>query len=279
MCPITATMAGSAGAALAANIAIASAATAIVTTAYTSVQQAKIAQANLDAQAQAQIKNMELTRQQMVLSQEQNQETLRLQNQQAADAYNLQVLQQNNQIANAARQREEATRKEQQFILKKNEVERNSYFASVEEARAQNRLSNEAANRTYITAQTKLDEKRKQVRFEQQAILAKAIGNRGNILATGRAGQSIGLLAKDVERQKGQSLAQTYATLDSARDAATIEMESGFLKSKSEANLAFSKVDLFPSQPYLPKLPGKPDYVRPNYIQGIGLSIDSSLTS
>ena len=64
------------------------------------------------------------------------------------------------------------------------------YQRSKETYEEQARLNNEAANRVYMGEQAKIDEARKQAAFEAQSILAKSIGTKGKVLASGRSGQS-----------------------------------------------------------------------------------------
>ena len=230
---------------------------------------AQAAQANLNAQAQAQQANLAMQRQQMVMQQNQSYQALALQQQQQTDQYNLSVLQGNNQMLSDWERGVQSSQNARAQAWQQHELDKKSYQKSIEQAGEQNRLSNEMANRVYMSEQSKLSEKKKRAAFEQQSILAKAIGAKGSILATGRTGQSVGLLLKDVERQKGFSIAQQDATVKSARESAIIGMESGWLKAESENNVAYSQIDMFPQDPYLPKDPS-----RPNFIDPIGLAIE-----
>lgn len=277
MCPVTigAGLGAAAGAQFAVGaLAIASVAAPVAMGFVTANQQAGIAQANINAQAQqAQIQN-DLARQQMILSQQQSYNALKLQNQQQTAQYNLSVQSANNQMLSEWERQGEAVRLANQQAWERHTMDKNSYQKSLEHAKDQNRLSNEAANRQYIKEQSKLSEVRKKAAFNQQSILAKAIGAKGSILASGRTGKSVGLLVKDVERQKGFQLAQSDASVKSAREAAIIGMESGWLNAQSENNIAYSKIDLFPTKPLLSNEPS-----RPNFINPIGLAIDDPIYS
>ena len=120
------------------------------------------------------------------------------------------------------------------------------------EVRAQqaNRLSyyqqinnnNEAANKTYTQEQVKLKEAQTAAAFKAQANYAKSIGARGKILASGATGQSVGLLAMDVDRQAGFATAEQNASLRSAEQAAAIGMDIGYTQAKSANNAAYSKL-------------------------------------
>ena len=235
-------------------------------------QAASQAQAQMNFQAQSQQAQLDMTRQQMQLQQDQQYQAQVLAQQQQTEQYNLNVLQANNSIANQWRQQRQQVQNERQAILKKYEGDRVGYQRSVELAREQIGLNNEAANRVYSAEQIKLMEAKKKAAFESQAILAKAIGARGSILATGRSGQSVGLLLKDVERQKGFAQAQADATFSSKRAAAIVAMEGGWLSAQSANAKAQSQIQMFPQDPYLPKDPDTPTFVNP-----IGLAIDNPI--
>ena len=269
MCVIAAGGGITAAMALTANLAIATTAVTVGMGIYQANVSAAAAQANLNAQAQATEANLNMQRQQMVMQQNQSYQALALQQQQQTDQYNLSVLQGNNQILSDYERNLDAAQNARSQSWQQHELDKVSYQKSKEQASEQSRLSNEMANRVYMSEQAKLSEKKKRAAFEQQSILAKAIGAKGSILATGRTGQSVGLLLKDVERQKGFAIAQQDATVKSARESAIIGMESGWLKAESENNVAYSQIDMFPQDPYLPKDPS-----RPNFIDPIGLAIE-----
>ena len=224
-------------------------------------QQAAAAQANLNMQAKLAQQQQEQQRQSMKLSQDQNFQAQVLQQRQNQQAYNLQVDQANTQILNDWQRQNQAVTMERNQAAKRHELALRSFQKSKESANEQIKLSNEAANRTYTAEQSKLNEARKKAAFEQQSILAKSIGAKGSILATGRTGKSVGLLVKDVERQKGFAYAATDASKRSAREAAIVAMEGGWLKSQSETNQALSGMDMFPTDPFLPDYPDKPNFI------------------
>ena len=243
-------------------------------------QQAAAAQANLNAQAQMHQNSMMQQRQQMIMQQQQARDQMiqtqnldyqnrLLQQRQGQQAYNLQVEQANNQMLNAYQQQQKQVLNERAQLMRQNEIDRLAFQRGKEQADEQTRLNNEAANRTYVQEQNKLNEARKKAAFEQQAILAKSIGAKGRILAAGRTGQSIGLLVNDVERQAGFATAQEAATLDSKEDAAAIGMDSAFIRAQSMNNQAFSNIPFQPQDPYLPAFPDAPNFVGldiPSYI-------------
>ena len=234
-------------------------------------QQASAAQANLEIQSHTHRQQVEMQRQQNLLQHQQQLQSLRLQQQQGIDNRNLQVAQANAQMVNQYNQQREAVRNERAAIWSRHEANKLTYQRSVEQARTRIGLNNEAANRAYLAEQTKVDEARKKAAFQQQALLAKAIGDKGSILAAGRSGQSIGLLINDVERQKGFSQAQINATLDSKRDASLLSMESTYIQNQSTNNQALSNIAFNPQDPYIPRDPRTPQFLR----DPVGLAIDS----
>lgn len=151
--------------------------------------------------------------------------------------------------------------------MRRNEIDRQLYQGSVEDAREQVTLNNEGANRAQLAEQAKLNEVRKKALFEQQNLLAKSIGAKGSILARGQSGQSIGLLTMDVDRQKGFAEAQEMASLDSASEQALINMDAAYLQAESQNNKAESQIGFNPTNPYLPTNPKAP--------QLVGLNIDN----
>ena len=151
--------------------------------------------------------------------------------------------------------------------MRRNEIDRQLYQSSVEDAREQITLNNEGANRAQVAEQAKLNEVRKKALFEQQNLLAKSIGAKGSILARGQSGQSIGLLSMDVDRQKGFAEAQEMASLDSAGEQALLNMDAAYLQAESQNNKASSQIGFNPTNPYLPTNPKAP--------QLVGLNIDN----
>tara|TARA_R100001463_G_scaffold132359_1_gene192996 strand:+ start:23828 stop:24634 length:807 start_codon:yes stop_codon:yes gene_type:complete len=233
-------------------------------------QQAATAQESMNAQAHAQQVQLQASRDQAILQQQQHRQSLILQQKQAQQAQNLQIQQANASTLNTYNQQLDIAKTQRAGIMRQNEVDRQNYQSSVETSRQQIALNNEAANRSYVADQAKITEAKKLAAFEQQTALAKSIGARGTILASGRTGQSIGLLVQDVDRQKGFAEAQSLATLDSKRDQALISMEGNWIASQSANAKAESEVGFSPTDPYMPK-----DPTRPAFIDGIGLSIEN----
>ena len=300
MCIIAAGAGMTAGAAMAANATLAISA---VTTAasigmgmFSAQQQAQQAQASMNMQAQqavnaqvaqqqiasAQLQNanqlaaMQQSQQmgQMMASQNQanqtmafqaaqNQQSINLSRQQAAQANNLAVAQANNSLLNTYNQQIASTKNSRLAAMERHSVELLKYQRGKEDADAQVVMNNEEANRAYSLEQSKVVEARKKAGFEKQTLLAKSIGLQGSILASGRTGQSVGLLLNDVDRQTGFAKAQEDATYASSLEMAGIGMESAFIRSQSNNQQAFNNIPFEPGSPYLPAFPDVPVFIDP----------------
>jgi len=116
--------------------------------------------------------------------------------------------------------------------------------------------NNEAANKSYVQEQAKLNEAKTAAAFKAQAHYAKSIGARGKLLATGATGQSVGLLALDVERQEGLANAEQNASLRSAEQAAVIGADIAYTQAKSANNTAYSNLMPTVQAPLLTPDPG-----------------------
>ena len=239
---------------------------------YTAQQQAQHAQASMDlaVQQQAAANDQFLAQQQfnqssqyqsLLLSQQQQYDSLELSQRQAQDMYNLSVQQSNQQILENYLYQQDAVEAEQATIMDAYTADKQIYQKSLESAIEQQRLNNEAANRVYMGEQAKIQEARAEAAFEAQNILAKSIGTKGTILASGRSGQSIGLLVTDVERQAGFAKAQELAMAEKKVEAGRIEMESAFLQAQGDNEVATSGVAWNPSMPSLPKMPDTPTFI------------------
>jgi hypothetical protein len=226
-------------------------------------QQQQIANAERARQVQQQQQVANAIRQQ---TQQQAAQTLALKQKQ--EQANLQVQQANQSILTQYEQQVRATKAERESILSRYAADKIGYQRSKEQAEKQYGLNAEALNTAYMQEQTKLKEVRQKAAFESQAALAKSIGMKGKILASGRTGQSVGLLVKDVDRQSGFEIAAQEASVDSAKDAAGISMDQAYNQAESANAQAASKIGFNPPKPYLPEMPGSPNFVDP-----IGLSI------
>jgi hypothetical protein len=212
-------------------------------------------------QAQQMMMQQQQSNARMAIEAQQLRESQAMQQRTSMAQMELQRSQVNAQIINANKQQQRQVINQRAQIIAQDEIDRTLFQSNLEEARDQNLLNNEAANRTYVAEQAKLNEVRQEALFEQQNIIARSIGAKGSILATGRSGQSIGLLLQDVDRQAGFAEAQEMASLDSARDQAIIAMDAAYLENQSSNNKAASSIGAKPKDPYLPKMPDNPTLV------------------
>ena len=192
---------------------------------------------------------------------EQLQSNQRLQQEQAAANRNLQIEQINNALRDKYTQQKDAVRRERNQLMVQNETDRRVHQSQMQTSDKQMLANAEAANRVYVAEQATLNEKRKEAAFEAQTILAKSIGAKGKILATGRTGQSVGLLALDTERQAGVATAQQEAMLKADYDSALISMDSAFEQNLADNRKAESSIGFAPNMPYLPEMPSVPNFV------------------
>ena len=270
MCAMTAAAAATATMAISAVSTVASIGMGIMS----AQQQAAQAQAQLNMQARQQEQNMQMQRQSMMQQrqlqqqsmlqqQQQQRDSQILQQRQAQDQYNLSVIQSNANIQNQYNQQRAQVEAERANIQKKYAADRLAYQRGVEEQDKQIKFNNEAANKVYEQEQTKISEAKKKAAFAQQTALAKAIGSKGAILSAGRTGQSVGLLVNDAERQSGFAQAQADAQLASTLEQSQISMDQAFLQSLGANNQAESRKGMAPTDPFMPSLPGIPNFVEP----------------
>lgn len=113
----------------------------------------------------------------------------------------------------------------------------------------------DAQNAASMEQQTKLDEARTKAAFKSQELYAKSIGAKGAILASGRTGQSVGLLAQDVERTTGMQQAEQDAMVKSAARAADVGMD---VAATQRANADVQAWEKLAPAPLHPQLAGAP---------------------
>lgn len=264
MCVIGAETLGiTAAQALTANLALAAIGASAAIAGVSGIQAQQQAQAQLNQAAQAQQLQIVQQRDAQMQAALQQRQALELQQRQAQADYNLGILQANAQIQNQYEQQRQAVLLERGNLARSFEVEKQAYENRKKTAREQFKFNNEAANLAYEQEQAKIAEARKKAAFAQQTALAKSIGAKGTILSAGRTGQSVGLLVNDVERQAGFATAQQDATYDSKVDQSLISMEQAYIRSKSANNQAFSNIGIAPIMPYMPKLPSVPNFIDP----------------
>ena len=110
-------------------------------------------------------------------------------------------------------------------------------------------LNADAANRGYVSEQQKLQGEFMKASQEAQGRLNKSLQAQGAVLASGRSGQSIGLLMADAEREYGKDFANLAQNLAFARQDYFIGAESIFQQQKSADLIAASNRMLQPTSP------------------------------
>lgn len=123
----------------------------------------------------------------------------------------------------------------------------------------------DAQNAAHMEQQTKLDEARTKAAFKSQEIYAKQIGAKGSVLATGRTGQSVGLLSMDAERQGGMQQAEQDAMVDSAARAAAVGADVASTQRASADAQAWNSLAAQPMHPALAGSPGGGPIGTPTY--------------
>jgi hypothetical protein len=141
-------------------------------------------------------------------------------------------------------QAQQATFRDRQQQVQKYVGDVQAQQASVNQYQKQINNNNSALNKNYQQEQLKLQEARSSAAFKAQANYAKAIGAKGSVLAAGQAGQSIGLLAMDADRQAGFATAEQNASLRGAESSAAVGMDIAYDQAQSANNQAFSRVGL-----------------------------------
>jgi hypothetical protein len=111
------------------------------------------------------------------------------------------------------------------------------------------RLNAEAANRAYMAEQDKLNFERQKAAMEAQKLMISSMQAQGSIFASGRSGQSIGLLANDATREYSRDLATLGLSLGYAYQDYYSGTEGIFNQAQTANNMAQSNRMLEPSKP------------------------------
>ena len=123
----------------------------------------------------------------------------------------------------------------------------------------------DAQNSAHMEQQTKLDEARTKAAFKSQEIYAKQIGAKGSVLATGRTGQSVGLLSMDADRQAGMQQAEQDAMVDSASRAASVGAQVASTQRANADADAWNQLRPAPLHPAFVASPGGGPIGQPSY--------------
>lgn len=174
------------------------------------------------------------------------------QQQQAAVARSNAIAQQQYQRdLQIAAQRDRAKLQTYQAELKADTAAKNAYYAELTAHQAE-------ATRALASANNKLEEKRTASAFGVQRQMAASIQAQGQVLSTGKAGQSTLLAALDAERTLGFEMAEIEQTLYDARRASGIEKEGILLDQHSANTAAWNGLPAAPLAPEASFLPVKP---------------------
>jgi uncharacterized protein YxeA len=158
------------------------------------------------------------------------------------------VAQQEYQIA---QQRYAFAEQQHQLDLKQYGLNVDAYNRSVEGTKEQYRLNAESANRAYIAEQNKLRAEYQRSSQDQQKLLVSSLQAQGTVLASGRSGQSVGLLMSDAERNYGRDLASLGMNLAWAENDFFTANQSAFLQAQSSNNATASNQMVAPAGPPL----------------------------
>jgi hypothetical protein len=124
-----------------------------------------------------------------------------------------------------------------------------AYQASQEAYNRQIKLNAEAANRAYVADQMKLKNEYDKSAVESQKLMTNALQAQGNIMASGRVGQSVGILAQDAERSFGRDMATLGMNLGYANEDYLLSSQNTFQQAESANAAAAAGRMISPSAP------------------------------
>ena len=174
------------------------------------------------------------------------------QQQQAAVARSNAIAQQQYQREmQIAAARDRAKQQTYKAELKADTAAKNAYYAQITANQAE-------ANRALAASGQNLRQKGTAAAFESQRNISKAIRAQGQVLASGKAGQSFLLSVMDTERQLGLEQAEVSQSLYDANLASGIEKEGILLDQASANTAAWNGLPAAPLPPEASFLPVKP---------------------
>ena len=174
------------------------------------------------------------------------------QQQQAAVARSNAIAQQQYQREmQIAAARDRAKQQTYQAELKADTAAKNAYYAQITANQAE-------ANRALAASGQNRKQKGTAAAFDAQRNISKAIRAQGQVLASGKAGQSFLLSVMDTERQLGLEQAEVSQTLYDANLASGIEREGILLDQASANTAAWNGLPAAPLPPEASFLPVKP---------------------
>lgn len=181
-------------------------------------QQRQVEYANTQAQAQADYQNR-LNQFQAAQQASQYNQQISYANQQAM----LQTFNQRSAISNQNLQTQMdflGLQQQRQYQTLQNQLqyqtELNKSIVSQEYVTTQLDLNRQATSRAFMAEQQKLADSQAKAAVEGQRLLTTNLQTQGTVLASGRTGQSIGLLVNDASRVYGQNAAMLNRNVDTA---------------------------------------------------------------
>lgn len=163
---------------------------------------------------------------------------------------------------------------EQQVAQTQYQYQVRAYEESQRAYQAQIAANSAAANRAYIAEQQKLQADYAKAAQDAQQLMINKLKGQGQILASGRTGTSIAILASDAEREYGKDLANLGTNLGYAQEAYTlagldIEADARSANVQAAANRM--------AQPIVPMAGPRPSAA--NVVLGIGQAALGGYTS
>jgi len=124
-----------------------------------------------------------------------------------------------------------------------------AYQASQTAYNRQIQLNAEAANRAYVADQMRLKNEYDKAAVDAQKVMATALQTQGKVLASGRVGKSIGLLAQDAERTYGKDMATLGMNLGYANQDYLLRGQETYQQAQSANAIAAANRMIKPSAP------------------------------
>jgi hypothetical protein len=152
-----------------------------------------------------------------------------------------------------------------------------SYQESQRMYQEQIQMNAEAANRAYVSEQNKFQAEQRKAAEDAQKLMLQSMQRQGTVLASGRSGQSIGLLMADAEREYGRDLAMLGQNLAYSQEDYFLGTQSIFQDAKSANTLAANQRQMKPTQPGMPDMQAGPSSF--GLIAGLGGSALQGLST
>ena len=146
-------------------------------------------------------------------------------------------------------QQQQATDYQNQVAQSQYEAQQAAYQQSQQAYNQQIEANAAAANRGYEREQFKLQEQRAQAAQRAEDLLRDKLQSQGSVLASGRTGKSIALLASDAEREYGKDLANLGTNLGYATMSYGLNTQDIYAEAESANNIAASQRMLQPTAP------------------------------